>query len=67
MKIRFMVMTPEEFKQKIELIIDDYAGDESYYKATEQAFCDLLTELGYGDAVKAYKSVFDYKLVGDHE
>ena len=62
-----MVTTPEEFKQKIELAIDDYAGDESYYEATEQLFCDLLTELGYGDAVKAYKSVFDYQWVNGHE
>ena len=49
------VMTPEEFRQRMEEIRKT-DGDDEYIAHIEMdgVMCDLLCQLGYGDGIKVF-------------
>lgn len=50
------VMTPDEFKEKMNLIVSK-KNIESGHVEMDSLMCDLLITLGYGEGVKIFDSV----------
>lgn len=52
------IMTPDEFKDKMQQIVDDCGWDcEGAHSAMDDLMCDLLRTMGYYDGV----DIFNYQ------
>ena len=49
-----IIMTPDEFKQKMEDMKDKY-DPEKRHDVAEDLLCDVLSELGYSEGVEIFK------------
>jgi hypothetical protein len=53
-----MVMTPDEFKQKMQDAFSISNGDmETQHRFADDLLCDVLKDLGYGDGIEVYESI----------
>lgn len=48
-------MTPDEFAEKMKRIVEETGCDvEACHGEMDDAMCELLTELGYGDGIQVF-------------